>query len=102
MRKATFIIPKTDNRGNRFPANVVQEIQRDILKQFQGYTVKDAAGGWMDKEGKTYIDQSWEYTVVTDEEGVARLKEWLKKVKDLLSQEAMWLEVQETESHLVV
>lgn len=101
MKKATFIIPKLDNDGKRFPAKVLAELRRDILEQFGGYTVRDVKGAWLGDDGKTYYDSSWEYTVVTEESKIAELVQWLTKVKDLLSQQAMWLEVQETESTLV-
>jgi len=42
-----------------------------------------------------------EYTVVMENEAIEKLVVWLEKAKDLLSQRAMWLEVQETESRLV-
>ena len=42
-----------------------------------------------------------EYTVVMENEAIEKLVVWLEKAKDLLSQRAMWLEVQETESRPV-
>lgn len=101
MKKATFIIPKQDNNGKKFPAKVLAELRRDILEQFGGYTVRDVDGAWLGDDGKTYHDSSWEYTVVMENEAIEKLVVWLEKAKDLLSQRAMWLEVQETESRLV-
>lgn len=69
---------------------------------YGGYTVRDVQGAWVGGDGKTYYDESWEYTVVMDdEEEVGRLINWLEKAKDLLSQQAMWLEVQDLKSILV-
>ena len=101
MKRATFIIPKQDNDGRRFPAKVLAELRRDILEQFNGYTVKDVEGAWLDEDGKTYHDESWEYTVVMEEGKIDKLVNWLGKAKDLLSQHAMWLEIQDVESRLV-
>jgi hypothetical protein len=101
MQKATFIIPKLGNDGQPFPAKVLAELQHDILDMFGGYTVRDVQGAWLGDDGKTYYDTSWEYTVVMEEVKIVDLINWLGKAKDLLSQQAMWLEVQDTTSHLI-
>jgi len=102
MKRVTFLIPKRSNEGRRFPARVLAEIRRDILEIAGGYTWRDVRGAWYDEdEGKTYQDASWEYTVVMEGAKIGELVRWLEKAKDLLSQQAMWLEIQDVESHLV-
>lgn len=96
MKKATFTIPKQDNEGNKFPKTTILEIQRDILEQYRGYTVRSVQGGWMDSEGKVYQEQNWEYTVVLDDDQLKGLVSWLEKMKIVLKQEAMFLEVSNT------
>lgn len=97
MKRATFVIPKQDNDGNRFPRAVVLEIQKEILEQWQGFTVREVRGGWVDEDGKTYIDSSWEYTIVLEDEKVESLIAWLKTVREKLKQQAMWLETVEAQ-----
>ena len=94
MNKATIIIPKKDNNGNKFPTAVIAQIQKDILKEYGGYTVRNVKGAWLGPDGKTYMDDSWEYSIVMDDEGVKKIENRLIKIKELLRQEAMYLEVQ--------
>lgn len=101
MKRTTFIIPKQDNQGNKFPTKLIAEIRREMLEQFGGYTVREVKGAWLGDDGKIYHDESWEYTIVMDEADVPKLEKWLAKIRDLLSQEAMWLEVSEVDSKLV-
>ena len=101
MKKATFIIPKQDNDGNKFPKTTILEIQRDILEQYGGYTVRSVQGGWMDGDGKVYQEQNWEYTVVLDESQLKGLASWLEKMKLVLRQEAMFLEVSDTKVEFI-
>jgi hypothetical protein len=95
MKKVTIIIPKRDNEGKKFSTAMIAEIRKDILRKYNGYTVKNVRGAWKGEDGKTYLDESWEYTMVTDDEGVKWIEGWLVKIKDLLRQEAMYLEVTE-------
>lgn len=97
MKKVTIIIPKRDNEGNKFPTNTMAEIQKEILRNYGGYTVREVRGAWLGDDGKTYIDDSWEYVIVMDDKGVEVIKKWLVKVRDLLRQQAMYLEVSEAE-----
>jgi len=101
MKKTTFTIPTTDNHGKKFPAATMDGIQQEILKRFGGFTVKEVTGGWVDEQGKSYIEHNLEYTIVMDDEALERLARWLKEIKDLLSQEAMWLEAHETETYTI-
>jgi squalene cyclase len=102
MKRVTFIIPKLDNNGKRFPAKVLAELRRDILEIAGGYTWRHVRGAWYDEDdGTTYQDASWEYTVVMEEAKIEELLRWLEKAKNLLAQQAMWVEVQETDSRLV-
>ncbi|MDI6872087.1 MAG: hypothetical protein QME79_12240 [Bacillota bacterium] len=100
MKRATFIIPKADNEGRKFPTRTVAELRREILERFQGYTVREVKGGWME-DGREYQDESWEYTVVMDDEGLEWLVSWLRKAREVLRQEAMFLEVVEAEAQLI-
>lgn len=97
MKKVTIIIPKRDNEGNKFPTNTMAEIQKEILRNYGGYTVREVRGAWLGDDGKTYIDDSWEYVIVMDDKGVEVIEKWLVKVRDLLRQQAMYLEVSEAE-----
>lgn len=63
------------------------------MEQFRGYTVYESRGAWVGDDGKTYHDESWQYTIVMQELEVGKLIRWLEKAKDLLRKEAMWLEV---------
>ena len=101
MKKATFIIPKQDNEGNKFPKTTVLEIQRDILELYGGYTVRSVEGGWMDEAGKVYQEHNWEYTVVLEDSELEALVDWLEKMKVILRQEAMFLEVSDTKVQFI-
>ncbi|MBE3575693.1 MAG: hypothetical protein IMW99_09640 [Firmicutes bacterium] len=101
MKRTTFIIPKTGNDGKLFPTKLIAGLQQEMLEQFGGYTVREVRGAWLGDDGRTYHDESWEYTIVMEEAVVEKLVQWLEKAKDLLSQEAMWLEVLEAEARLV-
>lgn len=97
MKRATFQIPKADNERRRFPRAVVLGIRREILEQFEGFTVRETKGGWIGKDGKTYIDDNCEYTVVMEDTKIESLVAWLKKVREIRRQKAMWLEISEAE-----
>jgi hypothetical protein len=101
VKRATFIIPKADNEGQRFPTATVARLRREILENLKGYTVREVKGGWIGEDGKTYQDESWEYTVVTDEEQVGWLVGFLKRARETLRQEAMYLVVTEVEAQLI-
>jgi hypothetical protein len=101
VKRVTFIIPKNDNNGAPFPTATIAEIRKDILRNFGGYTVRDVRGEWIDSDGKTYQDDNWEYTIVMEEKEVEKVESILAKAKRLLSQQAMWLEVSDTEARLV-
>lgn len=101
MKRTTFVIPKADNDGRPFPTKVIAGLQRELLEEFGGYTVQEVRGAWLGDDGKTYHDESWQFTIVMEEEGIGRLVKWLEKTRDLLSQQAMWLEVSDTEAKLV-
>ena len=101
MKRVTFIIPKNDNNGAPFPTATIAEIRKDILRSFGGYTVRDVRGEWVDGEGRTYQDDNWEYTIVMEEKEVEKVESILAKTKRLLDQQAMWLEVSDTEAKSV-
>lgn len=55
----------------------------------------------MDGNGKVYQEQNWEYTVVLDESQLKGLVSWLEKMKLVLRQEAMFLEVSDTKVEFI-
>lgn len=102
MVKATFVIPKADNNGKRFDSIVMTNIQRDILERFSGYTAREVQGAWLEEStGKTYFDESWEYTVVMETAELGILRQWLKSIKTVLGQKEMFLEHSTVTSELI-
>ncbi len=101
MKRATFQIPQKGNDGKRFPTKAMAEVQREVLEMFGGCTVRKTQGAWLGDDGKTYIDENLEYTVVMEEGALEKLVGWLARKRDQLEQEAMFLEVSEVETKLI-
>lgn len=93
MKIATFTIPKAGNDGKKFPKTMMMEIQRDLLEMFEGYTAREVSGGWIEKDGTVYREDNWEYTVALEEGRFRELVTWLRRMKRVLKQKAMYLEV---------
>lgn len=99
--RASFMIPLYDNDGRQFSEEVMEHVRKTILGTFGGYTSDNVQGAWINEEGRIFYDESIRYTITMEKEKVAELKEILVYFKELLNQEAMYLEVQPVEVILV-
>lgn len=101
MIRATFMVPTYDNDGQQFPEEVMEHVRSMVIEKFGGYTSDMVQGAWADADGRVYYDENIRYTITMDQEKVTELKEMLVYFKDLLRQEAMYLELQPVEVILV-
>ncbi len=48
-----FNLPLTDNGGQPIPAQVIIELQRELLQEFGGFTIHPTSQGrWQTREGR--------------------------------------------------
>jgi len=63
MIKTSFIIPKADNNGVKYPRKLIREIESDIIKIAGGLTKTDIVGFWQNDK-KLFIDRNNYYFTI--------------------------------------
>lgn len=66
MRIAQIILPKTDNDG-RSMDDMHTLYQRLLCDTFGGFTAYTVQGGWMNTQGKLYLDNNIAYHIAMDD-----------------------------------
>jgi hypothetical protein len=94
MKKCLFLIPTSYNDGKEIPSDVVSEIFDELFAEFGSYSVAGTTeGAWRLEDGTKVKDKSLNVWIVMDDEKVAILKKFIKKLARILKQEAIYLEV---------
>lgn len=55
----------TTNKNNRLTDTNKLEVARKVTKAFGGCSISENVGGWLDDSGKSYIEYSYNITVIT-------------------------------------
>lgn len=67
MQRITITVPQCYNDGTLVPIDDMEQIDRDILNLFGGYSRHGIAGAWTDDSGKVYRDFSYRYEILTND-----------------------------------
>lgn len=92
--KVELIIPAKDNDGSD-NAEVVKSAIKDFCKLYGGATVYDAAGYWINEDGRLYEDQVKVLVSAATDKASAKteLRDLAKAVLRATDQEAVFLSV---------
>lgn len=94
MKKCLFLIPTSYNDGKEIPSDVMSEIFDELFAEFGSYSVAGTTeGAWRLEDGTKVKDKSLNVWIVMDDEKVAILKKFIKKLARILKQEAIYFEV---------
>lgn len=94
---ATFLVPETLNSGQPVSAETISSLHKDLLQQFGGFNRQDYVHGtWRDdRDGQVYHDRLQRYEVSLNLGELPRLRARLEQLRHDLSQEAIYLKVDE-------
>jgi hypothetical protein len=88
-----FNVPLTDNAGRPIEAAVIVELHRDLLAQFQGFTIHPTSQGrWQSRAGRLYQEEVVAYEVAIPEDRVSFLRETVYRLGRRLGQLAMYFD----------
>lgn len=92
--KLELIIPKLDNDGSDNAA-VIEDAVRTMCSTFGGATVYEAAGFWVNADGRLYHDPVSVIVSAATAEGEARdaMVALARRVLDLTDQEAVFVSI---------
>ncbi|MBI3463475.1 MAG: hypothetical protein HY000_10520 [Planctomycetes bacterium] len=88
-----FNLPLTDNNGEPIAAEVILDLQRELLTQFGGYTIHPTSKGrWQSRGGRVYQEEVVVYEVAVPEEKVPLLREIVVRIGWRLGQLAVYFD----------
>ena len=64
MQRITITIPQCYNDGTLVPVDDMDQIDRDIISMYGGYSRHGIAGAWTDDNGEVYRDFSYRYEIL--------------------------------------
>lgn len=90
-----IIVPKKFNNGQAIPVNVINEIENRIFPYTDGFKLYEIIGKW--KDGKhLYLDNNFEYSILSNENNVQNLKSVAEFVKIECDQKSVFFSVSPT------
>lgn len=101
MKKITLQIPKNYNSGEPVEPIFFEGMTKKVLKIAGGFTQKETEGFWISDSGEVLKDSNLEVTVITDEQGEAKLRELASEIAVILKQECVYFESQEAKVEFV-
>jgi len=102
MKKCLFLIPTSYNDGNPVPSEVMLDVLEELFVEFGPFSQSGITEGlWETKDGNRVKDHSLTIWIVMEEEKVASLKEFVKKLAKLLKQEAIYFEVMDCDVEFI-
>jgi hypothetical protein len=88
-----FNLPLTDNRGQPIPAEVIVDLQRELLAQFGGFTIHSTSQGrWKSREGRVYREEVVTYEVAVPVDKIPLLRGIVVRLGRRLGQRAMYFD----------
>jgi hypothetical protein len=86
-------MPLADNAGRPIDAQVILELHRKLLSEFQGFTVHPTSQGrWQSRAGRFYEEEVVVYEVAIPEETIPMLREIIVYLGRRLGQLAMYFD----------
>jgi hypothetical protein len=83
----------TDNAGQPIAAEILLELQRDLLSHFGGFTIHPTSQGkWQSRGGRVYQEEVVVYEVAVPEESVPHLRQMVTNLGWRLGQLAMYFD----------
>ena len=102
MKKCLFLIPTSYNDGSPVPSEVMLDVLEELFVEFGPFSQNGITEGlWETKDGTRVKDHSLTIWIVMEEEKVASLKEFVKKLVKLLKQEAIFFEVMDCDVEFI-
>ena len=88
-----FNLPLTDNHGQPIAAEVVVDLQRELLAQFGGFTIHPTSQGrWQSREGRVYQEEVVTYEVAVPEDSIPILRDIVVRLGWRLGQLAVYFD----------
>jgi hypothetical protein len=88
-----FNVPLTDNAGEPITPEVLVELHREILGQFEGFTIHPTSlGRWQSRAGRVYQEEVVVYEVAIDVGKVPLLRDVVCRLGRRLGQLAMYFD----------
>jgi hypothetical protein len=92
MREARIILPFAENGGKDITF-AHETLARELASTFGGFTAFNVQGGWVNGEGKLYLDagRAYDVAMADTEENAAKLRGIARGIGKLTHQEAVYL-----------
>ena len=88
-----FKLPLTDNDGQPIEGRVILDLHRELLAEFQGFTIHPTSEGrWRSRAGQLYQEQVVGYEVAVPPDKVALLRDAICRLGQRLGQLAMYFD----------
>src|SRR2546425_13241739 len=88
-----FKLPLTGNAGQPIEARVILDLHRELLAEFQGFTIHPTSQGrWQSRAGRLYQEEVVSYEVAVLQERVSFLREIVCRLGRGLGQLAMYFD----------
>jgi hypothetical protein len=89
-------IPTHRNNGRKVTRAEMRSIINRILDTFHGYSMEGPMqGGWVAKDGKRYVENSFRMEIVVGDDRVDEARELFMSIGRQLGQRAVYFEVRE-------
>ena len=93
IKKAVFYIPKNYNDNSQVESSIIEGLKTLIVQQFGGLTIKgECEGFYKSDSGDIMQDINLIFEVGLNVDDINQLEEILKEYKNILNQEALYLE----------
>lgn len=100
MLKTAFLLPLVDNEGVAFTTTEWNWLQDELVARFGGWSLEGTVeGAWRAEDGEVYRDRSFRYAVATG--NLEALRDLLREAKARFRQEAIYLEVSQTQVEIL-
>jgi hypothetical protein len=88
-----FKLPLTDNDGRPIAARLILDLHRELLGEFQGFTIHPTSvGRWRSRAGRLYQEEVVDYEVAVANDKVAVLRDAVCGIGRRLGQLAMYFD----------
>jgi hypothetical protein len=101
-KKCIILLPTAYNDGSSIPFGVVQDILKEIDRDFDGHSIDGYVDGtYRMDDGSLVSDRSIKVWVAVDPDRVADLKALAARAASVLKQESIYFEVTQAEVEFV-
>jgi hypothetical protein len=102
MKKCLFLIPTSYNDGSPVSSEAIMDVLEELFVKYGSFSQSGITEGlWETKDGTRVKDHSLTVWIVMEDEKVASLKEFVKKLAKLLKQEAIYFEVMDCDVEFI-